>query len=350
MSSRIISQKKLTSFIRLRIFYSTLLAMVLTASALQAKEVDQFTDRSVVRARLLDSGEMIDQKINEILASALIRLNLRPPLGRPERIALVAEQFQDPVLPRYRNLIEEWIFDEGMIPQYRVRYRGIYGGSVNYDNMGMGWYVGLSPIIRVHGVFMGADKIGHFFAQGWEYEEKALELGLGRPVYPREVVPQDAPIGRAIRALGHQTEQEVLGQVGIGVYSFADLAANWQGFRFYEKLFDGERPYFVRNAHGVFELKRRFSFREYVSEDWDETLNPSQLVDHLFWLKVRENFRTPNRAGKSICSDYRAEPSLFELRPKPETQTFWREYHFYTMDEYNSLPNMLRIRDLCSGN
>ncbi|MFC6672641.1 hypothetical protein [Marinobacterium aestuariivivens] len=64
---------------------------------------------------------------------------------------------------------------------------------------------------------MGLDKLGHFFAQGWQYFELTA-LGGGT-------------LEQAL-ALGREQEQGRYGYLTTGIFSYADLAANFNGWRF----------------------------------------------------------------------------------------------------------------------
>jgi len=84
---------------------------------------------------------------------------------------------------------------------------------------------------------------------------------------------------------GEQTEILFFGSLTTGVYSFADLAANMNGFRFWNALLaqssdpmshESVAPYMVCHEQ-AWQQVRAFEFRDYVDVAWDESLNCNQF-------------------------------------------------------------------------
>jgi hypothetical protein len=129
----------------------------------------------------------------------------------------------------------------------------------------------ISPTFKIRDVRFGADKISHFLRIGYDYWQKS------------EGGTRDE---QAIR-LGTASENGRIGMQAIGVFSFADLAANFAGYRFYRNLVGpvgSDRPHFtiVRERSRLrFSKARPFDLSEYASPDWDEYLNPNVYSSHL---------------------------------------------------------------------
>jgi hypothetical protein len=86
----------------------------------------------------------------------------------------------------------------------------------------------MSPTINLYGVYLGTDKLGHFFQQGYEYYE----------VYADEMRrsgDEELAIRKAVLK-GVGQENGIYGKFIDGVFSNADLAANYAGFKFYLNL------------------------------------------------------------------------------------------------------------------
>lgn len=290
-----------------------------------AKEVDSFTDRLLVlryyaggfRALPCAPGParvdaVMDARMNELLDALGRSLRDDPPKSERERDERVQAHFQHRFVPQLVTPYEEWAEHDARVPLYRARDKGIYGNAVDYDDMRMAWYIELSPLIQVAGVLIGLDKLGHFLGQGASYYARYRALST----LPR------AERLRALREHGHRQE---LGQLGIatgGVYSFADLAANWAGMTFYLALFDdvtleGEHHarYFERTPRGQYRRVRDFHWSEWIGPEWDEALNPSRLRERALFEKVAANLNHRPGGGraprKSICEHYRSEPGAF---------------------------------------
>lgn len=238
-----------------------------------ASETDQLTERNTELAALPDSLEALDGWMNERLDAAAKRLNRR---SRQKRLVelnpvLVASSlFVGPVAKEMFSKIEVWIqADPRSVPRLELDMsRGIYAGTELLDAR-FTLIVGLASTIKVDGVLMGTDKLGHFLSQGYSYNELYRRL-------PADL-PEEEKLDR-LRELGHEMEVGPLGLATDGVYSPADQAANWAGFRFWQRLVDGPEPYLVEGPSGWVRA-RDFSFAPYVNDDWDEALNPPFMLD-----------------------------------------------------------------------
>jgi hypothetical protein len=344
-----------------RLIFSALLAVLIAASPgrAAAKELDQFTDRALV-LRYYAGGyraipgapgpervdAVLDARMNELLEALERALAADPPSTLAARDRLVREVFQHRYVPELVTPYEEWIKHDAHVPLYKVRDKGIFGHAVDYDDARLTWYIELSPIVRVSGVLMGIDKLGHFLAQGFQYYEQHRALSRELPASARY---------EALRGYGHAQEVGALGIATGGVYSFADLAANWAGMLFFLALFDdidveGEQHarYFEPTASGGYRLSRTFHWSEWVSPDWDEVLNPAAVAQRALLDKIADNMH--RRAGpkgarrKSICDRYLADPAAFL---GPHRPLLAREHYALSKHASANAPFALDIRVIC---
>jgi hypothetical protein len=337
------------------------LGLACTPGAALAKEPDQFTDRADI-VRYYAGGyrqipgapgpsqidALLDARMNLLLRDLERKLRSDPPRDGAERHARLRAAFQHRFVPELVTPYEEWIKRASGVPMYQIRDKGVYGHAVDYDDMRMAWYIELSPISMLAGVLIGIDKLGHFLAQGFQYFEKYAAMSGQSPTQR----------AAAVVALGHAQESGQLGVQTGGVYSFADLAANWDGMLFFLALFDdidvgGERHarYFARDASGRFALRRDFHWAEWVKPDWDEAHNPSRVASASFYRKLAHNFwlARPLMHGSrrpSICQSYRADEAAFlgARRDQPG-----RALAVYALPEQAALlaPYVLDVRVLC---
>jgi hypothetical protein len=105
----------------------------------------------------------------------------------------------------------------------------------------------------------GTDKVGHFFAQGFEMFEESVLKNKG-----------DA----AAEKKSHDQEMTIYGLETTGVYSLADREANRQGMRFYKELY--ENPFMT------------FDIANYVSAKWNEIKNPNVNSEAMESLLVND--------------------------------------------------------------
>jgi hypothetical protein len=138
----------------------------------------------------------------------------------------------------------------------------------------------LSPSVLVCGLCIGADKLGHFFSEGWQYywvsvlqkKGDAYADAWGQFSEGSDPAPQGpnaaATKAEMLKYIGQAYPQMPKGVNGLattGVYSYGDLAANHSGMQMYKDLAAG----------------KEFDICNYVKKDasrlenWSEEINPS---------------------------------------------------------------------------
>ena len=163
-------------------------------------------------------------------------------------------------------------------------------------------YLTISPTVNIYGTHLGTDKIAHFFQQGYQYYRIAgREIAKGRSAEDAEA--------KAV-AWGRWTENTYYGTLVGGVFSNADLHANYVGMKFYEgltkpiKVGDLVRPATLVLENGLWKLSaggtsEEVLLRPFISDHLNEALNPS-----LFIPGLRSSIRGIVR--KRSCPQWRA--------------------------------------------
>jgi hypothetical protein len=247
--------------------------LMLPGLPVSAIETDQFYAWG---RELTDATDILNAKVNSELSIALDRVKAN-------------QDCQDAArrISRYFRLlifhdVELWANNTSLIgripatPDEELRYRReyLYGNHGPFD---VGTWMPPSPTIEVAGVRFGTDKLTHFFSEGWmafRWYRKGLEKGLSPEAAER----------RAIKR-GVLVERSLLGAWSSGVFSLADLEANYVGMRFFAELCEGDAPMLRRTDDG-WEMASRFDFRDYVSPEWDESYQPPVFTRRR-WKKVR---------------------------------------------------------------
>ena len=247
--------------------WTPMICLTLLVSASQAAlamETDQFT---TPKAPLYDIGPELSRKVVEIIESDRKG-------GDPQRI-LSEWVGRNIFVSRMARWVKQLRVEERPARFRPNVFHSIYRGTFS---LAPASFVFDSPTVNVDGYYMGTDKIDHFFQQGYEYFELVVR---------KEEEGTDA--ARAIRAaVAHGVEQEhtYYGTLTTGVYSNADLAANYAGMKFYLNLRRpvrvGERvwpPLFERSADG-WRLRPGIDpdrlLEPFLSNHLDESLNPSR--------------------------------------------------------------------------
>lgn len=224
-----------------------------------AYECDNFTDRD---RPIKDSLVVLDAYTNGLLEKALFGVN---EINCDRSVlfdAFEAEMGQS--LPR--GVVEEWANETPLVERIRDNPNewNIYTG-VSLAHYPVLAIKGVGSSIRLAGELIGTDKLGHFMAEGYKTYTRIVEEG-----------------GSFEKAMlwSIGTEEGYFGLWFSGVKSYADLAANYGGAKFWGSVLDGPNPYFVC-ADGKFIKARQFTWKDYVNKAWDEGINCSQFSTHL---------------------------------------------------------------------
>lgn len=154
----------------------------------------------------------------------------------------------------------------------------------------------MGAVARMGDCRVGADKFGHFFSEGWSYFIRAYE--------------NDVDIDEAL-FFGEMSESIYFGAITTGVFSYADLVANFNGMRFWNRvagiypdpLFPEKEinPYFrCKNKGWV--LETGFDWKEYIDPAWDERFNPSVFRNKILLDKVLERIDSLKEDPEEACS------------------------------------------------
>jgi ankyrin repeat protein len=138
------------------------------------------------------------------------------------------------------------------------------------------------PTIMIDGTYLGTDKFVHFIHMGYIYFgafQNAIERGLSE----QEAMGEVLEVGAGSHPL---SESGILGVLSTGVFSNADLAADYCGLKFFRNLTEAVRlrgemrpPMLVRDGE-LWRLNDHVRpeadfMSPFVSSHWDEVLNPS---------------------------------------------------------------------------
>ncbi|CAG0995837.1 hypothetical protein GEOBC_02640 [Geobacteraceae bacterium] len=199
-----------------------------------------------VCAKLPDIEKDVDDKVNAEITAA--RNAAGSPINVAGFLADVRERLASGIAVTPIESFIEALANKVFLPSSTLsgtKFSGV--GAVNkfYSVAGGAGRV-VGPTALIHGICVGADKLGHFFQQGYSYYEMKQDFGSVA----------------AAEGLGRSTEILTLGLMTTGVYSNADLAANLSGLKFYEDLEANPSSF-------------TFAIGNYITRDWNERSNPS---------------------------------------------------------------------------
>ncbi len=258
----------------IRTIFSSFLVFTLLSSTSYALETDQYvvwnSDLS-----LKDSTDPLNEYMNKTVSETLEKLNQNASNLSKDQCTVVTNKiikaFQTITPPE--DKIEQEMHTNEKIDLYpRVTSFSEYYKASIYRNILViisKVFAFISPSIKINNVFIGIDKLGHFISQGKEYFDiYKIAIENEKNIYQAETI--------AINS-GIQQEYGKYGLLLSGVFSFSDLEANYQGFKFSKNIcYDSKEPYVVFNTEvNKWVQVRKIDMRKYVNPNWDESYNNS---------------------------------------------------------------------------
>ncbi len=249
------------------------LAILILTNA-QASEID---DISTYYISLKDAETPLNEKVREAFAKA-VRETKSCDLSAAAKIVageLVSFRY-------YSGAFERFAGSSPLIERAKPPMAVSVYGETSFASSIVGRFYGLDASINLRGHRVGTDKLGHFMDHGYKLYELSIE-------------------GRSDRELiQHAIEEEegAFGWITTGVKSHADVAANFDGYRFWKDVFGrGSNPYFACE-NGKPKTIREFTFAEYVTDAWSEAINCNTYFDDEFTRIVSLNVRRFEREGR----------------------------------------------------
>jgi hypothetical protein len=239
------------------------------AAPAAAAEIDSVTGRTVP---LRDASSALDTRIRAALRAAVDSANERGTACDPED--LYRQLRRALARPFIGHRIAEDLNRAEDLDTLRIPFRdSIYRDLAFFDAISV-HLKDLSAVMRLGDDRVGVDKIGHFFVEGWKYFEIAYLDGEGV---------------EAALDWGERAERTYFGLYTTGIYSYADLTANFEGMRFWLRLLDPERDPLGRGGwfdrptvtcgrrfwtrEPRWRIRRKVHLARYVNGAWDEEVN-----------------------------------------------------------------------------
>jgi hypothetical protein len=282
-------------------FKSIFAALICIAAMLQPLAVLGFeTDQyNLPPVPLADIGDQVSEYVEDNIRKALANLNKEiaenedcrkrscKPLKKIEqRLAYLRseEAVARAVFRRLGDGVVPFTKSGGWMESHKflgqpARYKTGYSESI-YALTPTNYFT-ISPTVKIYGVEMGTDKIAHFFQQGYTYYR----------IYTEAVAKGSTPevaIAKAVK-WGRQTEHTYFGTLVSGVYSNADLFANYVGMEFYQGLTRElevggiKRPAILELVNGRWQIRsdvdlKAVLIKPFMTEHMNEALNPSMFL------------------------------------------------------------------------
>lgn len=253
-----------------------------------SSEIDSF---SAIKDNPKESSGRLNEITNNLLIDALVETNSLSDCSQKQLYKSLIKRLKGNVIA---GPIEEYIndVDDPLVEKSKVNLKSSIYSSLSFfqapllrlTKTSLGSVVKIN--INDNDLFIGSDKFGHFFTEGYVYYKKAILKKKG--------------IAKTLK-WGMRTERGKFGLKTTGVYSYADLAANYKGMNFWKNIVSSElnKPYFRCDGTSFIQIKK-FDWRDYIDHAWDETLNCNRYKSIKALQKVLNNI---NEIGNSMNID-----------------------------------------------
>lgn len=333
----------------LRVFIAFILVsvFVIFARVSLAAEVDQFTRLNA--PALEDSARVLNHEVQQRIDRALVRANRNPPHLKPHKVQRVPQRSRCSI-PRlydsFRVLLARAIV--GQVESFAEQHPDISRRTIPLEasvyrlftwpqSPSLVLSARVASVVRVGDFEVGSDKFGHFFTEGYSYFRETGHL--------------EQPINQAL-LFGEWTESVYFGAQTTGVYSYADLTANFNGLRFWNRILaihpdplaehrtqqntgqNAEAYIHCEDKHWV--VNTPFMWGDYIDNGWNESVNCSlfrtlgllgQVLEEgpychseqLPWSRYGEyGYRLLNQHGLGVMPDY-LQPEVLLRQMSPES-------------------------------
>jgi hypothetical protein len=250
--------------------------------AAAAEEADNFTCRAVLTR---DSLALLDGWINARIADALAEANRRAASGSgcdskclfSMLRGRVGASYPNPITMIPHSRLSGWVNKQPEIDRCRLDFGKTIYGAKRYNQVWLypfnGRIIWVADSIRLAGRTVGIDKLDHFIREGLEHWRF---IGERSGDITASVAREMGPAKRQFS----WTEYGLKGLTMTGVVAYADVAAGYFGYRFWNEMLSlGTAESFISYdaSSKQYSQRRTFTFTDYVNDSWDEALNPSKF-------------------------------------------------------------------------
>ncbi len=253
----------------------TLTALSLTTYAFGA-EADNFSARNL---KLTDVSSEVNAIANKYLKQAITNLNASSACDEEALYKELRKYFAN---HSKGEMVKDILYKNAVSINNLPIKQSVYESWDKGDGFLLGRKkaasspLALSPLIKIGEESVGVDKLEHMFGMGFTYFTKYY--GKGKEI-------------DSVLKYGVALEKTILGGniIATGVFSYADLAANFNGMRFWnhvlqknDDILGSENnlgPYVTCSENKwVANEKNPIDFRNYIDSSMDESINCSKFA------------------------------------------------------------------------
>lgn len=285
-----------------------IISIIITLSfsaSLRVTEVDNVTDRFV---SLRDARFEVNRIVAGYFHDAIITANKKNSCDPWNFLNALSDRIGSGF---YANIERDAAKDANIDKHLTKRKDSIYRDFTILESPGI-FVAHFGHLIRIGDTVIGVDKLGHFLSTGFSYFKRMYRDGMSF---------------EQILKFGEKTERTYFGLAFTGIYSYADLAANIDGFRFWERVLgygpEASAEPFIKCKNNQWFQNAHFDCSDYVNEAWDEGINCSRFRTKKMKRKVDERLQKleRERGGKFTCPIAREACSTMIARYQESAQS-----------------------------
>ncbi|MBG07871.1 MAG: hypothetical protein CME68_03885 [Halobacteriovoraceae bacterium] len=244
-------------------------------------EVDNFTGR--FNDRLKDSTAVFNKKTNEFFRQGLKNANRGLLKCNEKKLYFHLQKYFNST---FFGEIVRWVNETNSLDKRFISVKkSIYRDFGPSESIVLGILSKLRPVhspnLRMGDVYLGSDKFEHFFSSGFRYFKSHYRKGKTL---------------KKTLMIGLKEEYGILGRLPTGVISYADLAADFNGMRFWNHVLQKKSdvlgaendlgPY-VECIDKKWTLVKEMNWGDYLDDSMDEAINCSQFKKKSMVKKIK---------------------------------------------------------------
>ena len=218
-------------------------------------------------------------------------------------------------MPRYGY--DEAEYDQNSIYAPKLKFFGL-------------WPKAVDPTINIGGVYFGIDKLSHFLGSGYEY----FKVYLGE----KENGALDYKAKFSAINWGLKMENTIIGIWSVGIFSYADLEANYQGFLMAKDFCDKSILLYNESEWKVI---KNIKIQNYINPSWDEAYNPNSYTKERE-KKIRKNIVQLGKCEKMNWKKYNQRFALYKNRTLNDNNIS----EFDNLSLSNAIITMLKTKNI----
>jgi len=247
---------------------AAILLLAVATQAARAAETDQYMTWSV---ELNDSAPALNAYLNEQVVEFIESRNRwTRPIKTEEEVAMAFYGYLFEGL--HKSRVRTWLFTADEVDRYPDNDVSVweYQRSSIYRELSFPFFLPMARSVRLGEVYLGIDKVGHFFGFGRRYYAQYVRL-------IEEGRSEEEAIESVVKR-GYFQERSMVGGLVDGIFSYGDLEANYQGMRLCRQLASGTPPCFVKGEDGLWRFEGSIDILPYITPDMDESWNNSRYT------------------------------------------------------------------------